>query len=607
MVLDSPMHYPPTSLTRAPFAARESRNQISRSVWSARSLLPLSNAPRAQKKSGIVDRPAISESGSKLRALQTLRAVPLHGSAPVALRFHWFAFPKCWLSVLLLSLLLAALPAKASLILQIGQNFTASTYGIDSDAYPPDAALAASSNYVVEFINGRFSVFNKTNSTPLQTMSDLSFWINAGVTFEPGVCVSDPRLFFDPASQRWFAAMIDFDAGLSNRFLLAISSTADPTGAWNGLAFVADPVDGNFADYPTLGFDRDGVYLGADMWNVSSNIGSMLVSIPKSDLLRIPPKLDGLTRFGRMSYDTYGEILQPVVTWSGTAINAGVVLAVGSAGWDCQEHSNLVTCSIQNSTLPGGATITAPTNLFVPGYSIPFNPLQPSGQQNLCDGDASFSATVYRLGNILYAVHSTQMADHVAIQWFQINARNSTVLATGIISDPNLDLFYPAIAASSSGAVVIVCNGSSLSTYVSCYAIVGEPINGTLTFDRLVSLQSGLASYNPKRWGDYSCICPDPANPARFWALTLYPANSSVWATQITELITTQVQLSIAAAGTNVLISWPAAAASFQLQSATSLSDTNWPTVAQPPVLSNGQFSVSLPAIADSCLFRLFR
>src|SRR5262249_47020973 len=157
-------------------------------------------------------------------------------------------------------------------------------------------------------------------------------------------------------------------------------------------------------------------------------------------------------------------------------------------------------------------------------------------------------ASVYRVGDVLYAVHSTDVDGRAAIQWFQVDAINFSLLGTGILSDSNLDLFYPAIAANISGAVVIVCNGASLDTYVSCYAALGEPVNGVLKFDHLVLLQSGLASYSHSstgisRWGDYSCIYPDPADSSRFWALTMYPANSTTWATQITELITSPALL----------------------------------------------------------------
>src|SRR6266481_897879 len=79
------------------------------------------------------------------------------------------------------------------------------------------------------------------------------------------------------------------------------------------------------------------------------------------------------------------------------------------------------------------------------------------------DGDARLSATVCRLNDVIYAVHSTEVDSRAAIQWFEINAVTLQVVETGIISDPTLDLFYPSIAANAAGIVMIACNGCSLS------------------------------------------------------------------------------------------------------------------------------------------------
>src|SRR6185369_15875765 len=109
-------------------------------------------------------------------------------------------------------------------------------------------------------------------------------------------------------------------------------------------------------------------------------------------------------------------------------------------------------------------------------------------------------------------------------------------------------------------------------SFVSCYAVVGEKINGQLTFGSRVLLKAATTSLTGAgRWGDYSAISIDPVDPNRFWALTMYPSASTKWSTQITELITGSVQLKIAKAGTNVVLSWPSAAIGFQLQSRTDL------------------------------------
>jgi hypothetical protein len=267
--------------------------------------------------------------------------------------------------------------------------------------------------------------------------------------------------------------------------------------------------------------------------------------------------------------------------------------------------------SIQNASSEGGASLGAPTTISIPNYSIPINPLQLGGiTNNINDGDSRISATVYRVGNVLYATHGTQMNDKAAIQWFKIDSTTFNVLDTGILTHPSLDLFYPSIAANGNGTVVLAFNGSSVSNSVSSYAILAEPVNGTLSFGNPVLLKAGVAAYRTNemdsRWGDYSGLCVDPANPTHFWALTMFPSSKTAWSTQLTELIATPLLLSLTKSATNIVLSWPGAAAGYQLQSTLKLPPTNWSQVTTPaPQLTNNLYMVSLPATNRTRFFRL--
>ena len=71
-----------------------------------------------------------------------------------------------FVSPLFFCLLLSAVAGKGQVNLQIGQNFTATSYGdynTNSGAIPPDCNGVVGSNYFVEFVNGMFTVYSKTN------------------------------------------------------------------------------------------------------------------------------------------------------------------------------------------------------------------------------------------------------------------------------------------------------------------------------------------------------------------------------------------------------------------------------------------------------------
>jgi hypothetical protein len=231
------------------------------------------------------------------------------------------------------------------------------------------------------------------------------------------------------------------------------------------------------------------------------------------------------------------------------------------------------------------------------------------------------SARVFAVRGVLYAVHNTELNGRMAIRWYRIDASTLAVLESGTIADTNQDLFFPAIAANAYGAVVIACNASGPGNFVGCYAAVGQTLSGTTTFGPLTQLQSGAVSYHGddelllellgepplSRWGDYSTVTVDAANPGHFWAITMYPTDTDVWSTQITELITPPLQLTIAASGNSVTVSWPASYVSgFQLQSSTQPGNpSSWSNVTQTPVIVGNTASVMVPISPGIQFFRL--
>jgi hypothetical protein len=95
------------------------------------------------------------------------------------------------------TLFLFATCAPAQVTVRIGQNFTGSTYGVNSSALPPDPNGAIGPKYFVEFINGTVAVHNQTNGLSVQRKSN------------PRECSStakkrpNPKYSFGPSSGSW--------------------------------------------------------------------------------------------------------------------------------------------------------------------------------------------------------------------------------------------------------------------------------------------------------------------------------------------------------------------------------------------------------------------
>lgn len=525
----------------------------------------------------------------------------------------------------------------------IGFNFLSSAFETNSQATPPDPNGAIGPQHFAELINGTFAVYDKTTGENVLRQSDIDFWAGASVNLASDQGLADPRIIYDPLSQRWFASMVDFDSTTANNggdytleandFLLAFSETSDPTGNWDGFKFRSDPSHGDFADFPTLGVDSNAVYLSGNMFKgTNNNFGPNLVSIPKADLL--VSNISTRTYFGLLNPTNYGWVLQPAICFDATT--NGTILSVGNIGSDSNFHSNLVTFHVLGAGT-SSATLSAPVQITVNPYICPFNSdadtqvfvaTQPDGTQTLQANDPRFAAKVYNVGGVLYAAHNTEFNNLLAIQWYRIAASNGALLEQGMISDTSLDLFFPSIAANGQGTVVVGCNGSSISDFVSSLAYAGQTVDGVTTFGSSILLQSGSVSYHDlgestgafadSRWGDYSATSVDPTDPTQIWTIQMIPTETNVdqiiglfeediWSTWITQLQISPPlpQLTIAASGADALISWPLSAANFQLLSNTNLSSTNWLPVTQQLTTNGSQISILVPISGPQSFFRL--
>ena len=198
-----------------------------------------------------------------------------------------------------------------------GANFTtitrSQTNALAGIIEPPDTMGAAGPNHFVAFNNGSFSVFNK-NGAVVSQVSDTSF-LDSALGSDPGG-LSDPRILYDPASQRWFATMITTDQATNNKILIARSNTPDPTQGFKGVSYTT--TNNRFADFPTLGLDANGVYIGTNNFNsTGTTLRSLAIySVPKVDLLAATPSLSRLTTsHNALGTNTYGFTFQPVVDY----------------------------------------------------------------------------------------------------------------------------------------------------------------------------------------------------------------------------------------------------------------------------------------------------
>jgi hypothetical protein len=429
-------------------------------------------------------------------------------------------------TVIFFALTAAAIAGEAR-PLSIGVNFTGSSYGIDSFSIVPDTDGAVGPRHIVELINWQFTVYLKKDGTRVQTLPLVQFWSGAGAS--PRGAVTDPRVLFDPFSRRWIASAFSVNFGNGpDDLLLAVSNGADPTQGWRGFTIpFAGPV-GTFVDFPTLGFDRDGVFLVTN--------GTVVV-VPKSDLLAAPPSVAHATLVqSRDLLTPTGSKIQPVVNLNNTGLPQPLL-----GTWDVEgtlfRRWNIV------------GQISAPVLDASDGF-IPVTPYAPMGNVGARQPDSAvtistgsgLTSSVVLRNSVLWGVETVSDQGRAALRWFAIDANTNAKLQEGLIADPVRDLYMGSIAVNRCKDVVIGFNASSSFQFASAYAVAGTTVNNVTTFGQPLLLKSGVARYEQTggapvaRWGDYSTTVVDPRRPFTFWTIQEWVSAQDVWSTQITEL-----------------------------------------------------------------------
>ena len=446
----------------------------------------------------------------------------------------------------------------------VGVSFQTSEYDSDSGFIVPDTMGAVGPDHVVELINGNFEVFDRAGRS-LHSASLSEFWTDiAGVPY-PISYFGDPRIVYDPVSERFFASSLDFDGLSPNRIYLARSDSADPTRGWRGVRFAADTQDPpQFHDYETLGVDAESVCVctndllsgGFEFPGTKS-----CYSIPKADVLLDAPSLANLTRLEELfapgeappEFQGLWGSFQPASDFSGTRTGRMPLLTA----------NGLTLGHLARGDLYGGGEAGAALGDFYslegdPGYSLWLAGRQPDppvgGMNGFALVGAALGASVIHEGSSLWAVHNVKgSAENTAIRWYEIDEESNTVVQSGLIEDPALDLIFPSIAVNEFGQVVIgyTCTGPAL--YASACASAGETVGGVTEFDPPLLLRQGAGYYDRRggdgrnRWGDYSATVAAPDAPCVFWTFQEFVARPAAvvgsqtlggdWGTQATQLI----------------------------------------------------------------------
>jgi len=428
---------------------------------------------------------------------------------------------------------------------------------------PPDQGLCVGNGVVVEPVNSAFT-FYRTDGSLIAGPFNVNDLFNEGAL----EFTSDPRCYFDKATNTWFATILFInDTGTEGRTDVAVNSSGDPTTPWTvyHLDNTDDGTHGSphhpgcpcFGDQPLLGIDPENIYISTNEFSIQGPQfnGAQVYAISKADLILHPDKVH-FVHFANLSIGgAIATSVQPAITND----DRGAEYFLDSLDPFGTFDDRIGVWALTNREAVAHGGVPTLTSLVITSeaYGIPPSAIQ-RGSKSQLNPDDDRMQQVQFIGGELWGALGTAVtiandtAPRAGAAWFNIQPHlngerigKAELVSQGYVASLGNYLLYPAIQANSAGTAAMVMTISGPKYFPS--AAYTTLSGGSDSFGQIKVAASGTGPYDPNatRWGDYSFAIVDPDSDT-FWLATEYipplasqtPDRLRNWGTRVLELRT---------------------------------------------------------------------
>ena len=459
-------------------------------------------------------------------------------------------------------------PLGASFIGQQGSKTTCSYFA--KGCNPPDMALAAGGDFVLQGVNTQWEVFDRSGNIQGSPIGAQRFFGVPNATKADGTpCdvahqsqpfLSDPRALYDTSTGRFWAAMLQVEGGLGvatdcafkSVYLIAVSQTHDPTGAWNVYEFDMTAGTNNAADFTMIGINGDAIYFSANMFGPDPDNFYAYAEIFEANKAKMEAGQGGFTADGFLNLQATGpgttaktgpflaDTVQPVINQNGGGGDGLFIDTIDGPdpvnGHDCtsaaQACRGLLLWRIQNPIAhdSGGADPVL-IGTYLPNtkpQTFPPPSNQPSCNACIDSSDLRIGGIPVMRDGVIYAAWGTGVDNGTqvvpGIEWAKVRANHPTGesgVKTGYYNfSGDAAATYPALTTDTQGNLAMVFEFMSHDTFPQSRYIVTGADGKFSGAGRL--LKAGEANYRPTlcgtaalpvcRWGDYEAASFDGDN-----------------------------------------------------------------------------------------------
>lgn len=481
----------------------------------------------------------------------------------------------------------AARPNEVAGVTQtIWSNFMGSDFTSAAGGWPPDNNGDVGTTQVLLIQNYRVKVYPKPSvtagavttpngtSTTLLASPVLDVSLNTFFrTAFAGVTTTDPHVRFDRLSGRWFVVAMTTNETTNNFLLFAVSSAATitPTSASAvGTSFTffrvsisSFPGDaGRFLDYPTLGVDKNSLYVGANLFTSSSGSYSQssIYVINKADMIAGSLTVTPFSAAGTAATGLNSDIRTPQgVQNDDPAATDGFF--IGSSAFFSELIIRRITYSGTTPTMQPQVAVAIATNrgpIKQPaagsGGSLDASNTRPFAAMIMKNKiDNTFSLwTAQNVGVQSNGTSSTTTAnnDRNGSRWYEIrnfNTASPTVQQFGThfndAATTPRGFWFPSIAMSGQGHAILATSSSSQVDRIDINIAGRYRTTPSGDLEDSVYATATSSDYSPTnggnfvdRWGDYSQVVVDPLDNMTMWAFHQYTNTANSYGVRAIQL-----------------------------------------------------------------------
>ena len=367
---------------------------------------------------------------------------------------------------------------------------------------------------------------------------------------------SDPRCYFDPTTNTWFAIILFLATDAAGNFTnsstidISVNPSGDPTTAWTTYSIdttdAANTANGCpcFGDQPRFGIDAYNLYLSSDEFSILGPQfnGAQLYAVSKRDLVQLKNTIH-FAHFNNPLINGNSVFAVEPATTTGTAA-AEYFLNALDLNLDGSTVSQVGVWAMTNRShvADGQAPTLSSTVISSEGYRVPPAADQKASSHPLDSGDDRMQQAQFINGTIWGELDTGLNIPgdnklRAAAAWFNVHPSLSggalsgaSMVRQGYVALSGNYVLYPAIQADQAGNAAMVVSLSGASRFPS--AAFSTMRTGDSSFGPIQVGATGTGPYEPKkgqfgRWGDYSYASLDPATDTVWLATEYVPPVSS--------------------------------------------------------------------------------